>query len=86
MPIDAPVSDTSRGIQHDSDQTWPSLVKIAVHWEDAHGRVAIRTEIISADAFFGRGQYGAPMEGAHLINAIERMRRAGPPKVRRGRR
>lgn len=86
MPIDAPVSDTARGIQHDSDQTWPHTVKIAIHWQDKHGRVSIRSEVISAEQFFGHGSYGAPMSGDWLISFIERMRKAGPPKVRRGRR
>lgn len=86
-PTDAPISDTSRAIQYDPSMDWPESVKIQLCWRGRDGRAKVATEIISADQFFGRGRYGAPMDGAHLINAIERMRRAGPPKfVRRGQR
>lgn len=72
------VSDTSRAIQHDPDHTWPRSVTITVSWEiDGH---LYRTQMpISGDQFFGRGAYGAPIEGAALIGMIERIRRAGPP-------
>jgi hypothetical protein len=83
MAIDSPISDTSRAIQHERDDSWPESVKIQVCWRDGDNRPAIRTLLISANQFFGRGQYGAPLEGSHLIQAIERMRREGPPKVTR---
>lgn len=87
MTIQNPVSDTSRAIQHESDQSWPESVKIQLLWRDAAGRAKVATQMISSDQFFGRGQFGAPMDGAYLIQTIERMRRAGPPKViRRGQR
>ncbi len=82
MPINAPISDTSRGIQHDPDEGWPESVKIQILWRDKNGRPIVRTETISADQFFGRGS--APLSGDWLISFIERMRRAGPPKIRRG--
>ncbi len=85
MPIDLPISDTSRAIQHEADQTWPESVKIQLCWRDKAGRAKVATQIISADQFFGRGAYGAPLNGEAVIQTIERMRRAGPPKiVRRG--
>lgn len=87
MAIDAPISDTSRAIMHDKSLEWPDSVKLQMIWKDTDGRAAVRTEIISADEFFGLGQFGAPMDGARLISMIERLRRAGPPaferKVRR---
>lgn len=81
MPIDAPISDTSRAIQHDPSMDWPETVKIQLCWRDKAGRARIATHIISADAFFGRGAYGAPLDGSALISLIERMRKAGPPKL-----
>lgn len=79
MAIDIPQPDTARSIQHEADQSWPNLVKIQLHWVDKLGRPLIRSQIISADQFFGHGSYGAPLSGDHLIGAIERMRRQGPP-------
>ena len=84
-PIDAPVSDTSRGVQHNPDQDWPESVKLQICWRDSAGRASVSTQIISSNQFFGRGEFGAPLSGEHLIQYIERMRKAGPPKiVRRG--
>lgn len=80
MPIDMPASDTSRGIQHNPSETWPESVKIQLVWRDKNGRPAILTELITADAFFGHGRHGAPMDGHYLISLIERMRKSGPPK------
>lgn len=80
MAIETTPSDTARGIQHDPDQTWPSVVTLQVSWHIGD-RVRTRTEIIQGDQFFGRGQFGAPLSGDHLINAIERMRRQGPPPI-----
>ena len=80
MALDEPVSDTSRAIQHDPDQTWPASVVLQLSWMvDGHYRT--RSMVIEGDAFFGRGQYGAPMQGQALISHIENMRRAGPPPI-----
>lgn len=76
------VSDTSRGIQHDPDHSYPDNVVVRLTWV-VNGRVMDRTEKIDADRFFGLGNYGAPIEGAALIGIIENMRRAGPP-VKKG--
>lgn len=87
MPIDAPISDTSRAIHHEPDGTYPESVKIQILWRDAHGRAIVRTEKISSDMFFGRGSYGAPLSGDWVISLIARMVRSGPPKaIRRGKR
>lgn len=84
--IDLPKSDLDRSVQHDQEQAWPEVVKIQLQWKSADGRPLVRSEIISANQFFGHGIYGAPLEGAALIQMIERMRRAGPPVVtKRGR-
>jgi hypothetical protein len=75
-----PVSDTERAIHHEPNRRYPRWVKIQLHWEvDGHTRV--RTELISADQFFGLGNYGAPIDGGALIGRIENMRREGPPAV-----
>jgi hypothetical protein len=87
MPVDAPVSDTSRAKMHDPSMEWPESVAITMTWIKENGRKATRTQIISADQFYGRGSFGAPVEGQALIAAIDRMRRLGPPKpIRKGQR
>lgn len=81
MPIESPISDTTRTRNHEADRTWPESVKIAVHWKNEAGRLFIKTEMISAAQFFGMGNYGAPLSGEAIIQMIERMRREGPPKT-----
>ncbi len=78
MAIDQAVSDTSRGIQHDPDQSWPSSVTIQLVWKVGE-EYRYRTIDISADQFFGRGAYGAPIEGIALTSMIENLRRLGAP-------
>jgi hypothetical protein len=78
MAIDEPRSDTSRAIQHDPDQTWPQVVTLSLQWL-IDGQWVHRSSQISADSFFGRGAYGAPLPGDAVIMMIEHMRRAGPP-------
>jgi hypothetical protein len=80
MAISEPVSDTSRAVQHDPDQSWPASVVLQVTWH-IDGLNRTRTAVVSADQFFGRGEFGAPMPGDALINMIEQMRRAGPPAL-----
>lgn len=78
MAIDNPQSDTGRAIQHDPDQSWPSTVSIELRWQVGESTLVTNT-VISADQFFGRGQFGAPLPGDAVIGMIENMRRAGPP-------
>lgn len=77
-----PVSDLSRAIQHEPDTEWPTWVKVQLVWQiDGHNHV--RTMHIEGDHFFGRGGFGAPMEGAALIGQLENLRKQGPPPVER---
>lgn len=77
MAIDSPTSDTSRGIQHEPNMDYPTSVTIQLVW-GTPGEQSYRSIDISADRFFGYGQYGAPIEGAALIGMIENARREGP--------
>jgi hypothetical protein len=77
-----PMSDLVRSIQHEPDTTWPQSVKLQLQWV-IDGRVHLRTLRIDADAFFGRGGHGAPLDGSALIGMIENMRKEGPPPVER---
>jgi len=78
--MDGPQSDTGRAKMHDPDQSWPLSVKVVLEWQ-VDGYLVSRTAEINADAFFGRGGFGAPMEGAGLVRIIENLRKSGPPPV-----
>lgn len=79
MPIDTPLSDLSRARSNEPNERFPTSVALAVTWIDAAGNRHTRRLDIGADQFFGRGQFGAPITGDWMIQAIERMRREGPP-------
>lgn len=80
MSIPVNLGDLSRTTSMEPDQTWPSSIKVKLEWL-VDGLVHVRTLTIDPDAFFGLGRYGAPMDGAALIGAIENMRKQGPPPV-----
>ncbi len=84
MAIDNPVSDLARVKTHEADHSWPHSVKISISWCDASGKITESYETISSDRFFGTAGYNAPLQGAELIGIIERLKREGPPKVKRG--
>ncbi len=78
MPIEIGQGDLARAVQHEPDMTWPTSLKIELTWWDGTSN-RVRTRIISADEFFGVGNFGAPMQGANIVGMIENMRREGPP-------
>lgn len=67
--------ELARAINHDPDESWPSIIEIVAYWSDDGSRRGLRRSIrISADEFYGRGQYGAPMQGDRLVKMIEQLR------------
>lgn len=76
--LQLPTGDLARCKTHEADDTWPSMIEIVAYWGD--GRTRRRSVEISADQFFGRGSYGAPMGGDQIIGMIEKLRRTGPAK------
>jgi hypothetical protein len=78
MTIHLPQGDLARCITHESDDTFPSMIEIVAWWGHDGERKGRRCSIeITADQFFGRGSYGAPMGGGQLIGMIEQLRKAG---------
>ena len=75
MPAEIPEGDLSRAPTSDPDMSFPDLVEIRLVW----GKKT-RTWPISANQFFGRKTYGAPMPAEAIIAAIERLRKLGPPE------
>ena len=72
--------DLNRLISHDPDETWPTLIEIVTYYgpKDAPRKGRRRSIEIDADQFFGRGRFGAPMNGEQLIAMVERLRKQGP--------
>lgn len=82
MAIPVNLGDLSRTTSQEPDQNWPTEVKVQLLWV-VEGRNHVRSMVIDADAFFGTGAVGAPMDGSALVSMIENMRRQGPPPVER---
>lgn len=78
MTINLPQGDLSRATSHDPEDEWPTTIEVVAYWAPPPGKKKgrVKTITISADQFFGRGAYGAPMSGDQLIHAIERMRKS----------
>lgn len=75
MPAQIPESDLSRTQHHEPDMDFPDFVEISLMW----GAKA-RSYLISADEFFGRGGYGAPLPAEAIVQHINRLRRMGKPE------
>jgi hypothetical protein len=59
---------------HEPSNEWPTLIEVVAYWGE--GRRGRRRSIaISADQFFGRGAYGAPMSGDQIVAMVDRLRR-----------
>jgi hypothetical protein len=77
MRIHLPQGALATAKTHEPSDEWPTLIEVAAYWGE--GRKGRRRSVeISADQFFGRGQYGAPLSGNHLIMIVDRLRRQGP--------
>jgi len=76
MTVQLPEGDLARAKTHEPSRNWPTMIEIVAYWKPmGHGRGKRRSVRISADEFFGRGSYGAPMSGDQLIGIIDRLRR-----------
>lgn len=74
-----PAGDLARCVTHEADDGWPSIIEIVAYWGE--GRKGRRRSIsISANEFFGRGGYGAPMSGDRLLMMINELRKRGPQR------
>lgn len=59
----------------ESNEEWPSLIEIVAYFGE-NGRKGKRRSIeISADRFFGRKGFGAPLTGDQVIRMIDQLRR-----------
>ena len=74
-PSGALAGDLARVKSQEANDEWPEMIEIVAYW--APGRKKRKSVTISANQFFGRGEYSAPMTGDQLILIMERLRRAG---------
>lgn len=66
--------ELARTTTHEADDSWPTMIEIVAYWGE--GRRGKRRSIaISANQFFGRGGFGAPMSGEQLIGMVDKLRR-----------
>jgi len=70
-----PEGDLARCKTHEADETWPAMIEIVAYWRpDRRGKR--RAIAISADEFFGRGGYGAPISGDRILHMVDRLRKS----------
>lgn len=80
MSIHTPQGDLARAVTHEPNDEWPHSIEIRAMWKTAKGGNRYRSIHVDADAFFGRGNHGAPMSGDQVIHMIEQLRKQGPWK------
>lgn len=74
MAISLPAGDLARVKSQEANSDWPEMLEIVAYW--GPGRKRRKSVGISADEFFGRNGYNAPMTGDQIVSIINRMRRA----------
>lgn len=72
-PIDGDLAKTKT---IESNEDWPTLIEIVAYFGKDGRKGKRRSLEISADQFFGRKGYGAPLLGDQLIRMIEQLRRS----------
>lgn len=68
-----PSGDLARTVNHEMDTSWPELIEIVAYF--GPGRTKRKSVAISADQFFGRGGYNAPITMDQLLLIINRLRK-----------
>ncbi len=67
--------DLARVKSQELDDSWPEIIEIVAYW--GPGRRKRKAIAISADQFFGRNGFNAPITGDQLTLIINRLRVAG---------
>jgi hypothetical protein len=68
--------DLARCVTYEADDSWPTMIEIVAYFGKEGRKGKRRSVEISADQFFGRAGFGAPMTGEQIINMVERLRRS----------
>ena len=72
-----PSGELARAITHEPNDDYPTYVDIVAYYGERRKGYSKRVTI-TADQFFGRRGYGAPMTGDDMLRIIEKLRKAGP--------
>jgi hypothetical protein len=77
MAINTPegtfAGDLARVKSIELDDSWPELIELVAYF--GPGRTKRKSIAISADQFFGRGSYGAPITVEQLLLMVNRLRK-----------
>lgn len=68
------VGDLARVFSQEAEERWPTSIEIVAYYGEGKRRKRKSIQI-SADQFFGRGVYGAPLSGDQLIGMVHRLRK-----------
>lgn len=69
-----PQGDLARVKSHEANSDWPTSIEIVAYFgENKRKRKAV---VISADQFFGRAGYNAPLTGDQIIAMVDKLRRS----------
>lgn len=75
MPLKPVDGDLAKTRTHESDESWPTMIEIVAYFGKDGRKGKRRSKEISADQFFGRKGFGAPMSGDQMIAIVEQLRR-----------
>lgn len=67
--------DLARVVNHNANDDWPTVFELVAYFGGAGRKGKRRSVTITADQYFGRGQYNAPMTGDQMLQIIEKLRR-----------
>ncbi len=83
MPVNLPndpthaAGDLARSVTHEVDDSWPTLIEVVAYFGPVgQPRKGRRRAIeISADRYYGRGSYGAPITGDQILHMVDTLRK-----------
>lgn len=67
--------DMARVISTEANDDWPVLLEFVAYFGGEGRRGKRKSVTITADQYFGRGKYNAPMTGDQMVRIIEQLRR-----------
>lgn len=73
--------DLARATTHEADDSWPTVFEFVAYFGGEGRRGKRRSVTITADQYFGRGKFHAPMTGDQMLQIIESLRRQHGSKL-----
>ncbi len=75
MPYFPPSGELARAIVHEPESDWPGIIDIVAYYGPMGRKGKAKRVTITADQFFGRGGFGAPMTGDDVLRIIDQLRK-----------